>query len=163
MSLATFANRATAALVANTVITLNNEIGVTGFFLLYAGFTLFSCYYLYRYFPETMGKTLEEMTVVFQRTAVRIQEHGRYKSLIKSCKCGVSPLCFRRSSFGLQPSLWKTLHVPLVESMQSWPSETTSALHGEPASPGKGSDKIIVEVAENVEVIDEQKHQGFGP
>mmetsp|Transcript_16319 Transcript_16319/g.62063 ORF Transcript_16319/g.62063 Transcript_16319/m.62063 type:complete len:86 (-) Transcript_16319:91-348(-) len=85
-----------------------------------------------------MGKTLEEVTVVFQRTAVRIQEHGR-------------------------PSLWKTLHVPLVESMQSWPSETTSALHGEPASPGKGSDKIIVEVAENVEVIDEQKHQGFGP
>mmetsp|Transcript_20678 Transcript_20678/g.62912 ORF Transcript_20678/g.62912 Transcript_20678/m.62912 type:complete len:556 (-) Transcript_20678:1338-3005(-) len=130
MSLCTLGNRVTAAIVANTVLTLSNAMGITGFFLFYSILALFSMWYLFRYFPETRGRTLEEMTAYFERAAIMLQ--GRT----------VPP--------------YKSLYSDPVLSMEE-PTTTTSALHSgiietEPA--------VVEEKSGNVDVVDAKARQG---
>lgn len=65
LSLATSSNRLVSATVAGTTLTLRNALGVSGFFLFYSFMTVLSAAYLYKYFPETKGLSLEEVTLLF--------------------------------------------------------------------------------------------------
>jgi hypothetical protein len=46
-------------------LTLRNAFGVAGFFVFYACMTVLSAAYLYKYFPETKGLSLEEVNELF--------------------------------------------------------------------------------------------------
>ena len=65
MALATFANRAVAALVASRFLTLADAMGYGGASLLLATFCLLVAAFVYVAVPETKGRTLEEMTAHF--------------------------------------------------------------------------------------------------
>jgi predicted MFS family arabinose efflux permease len=65
LSLATSSNRLVSALVAGTTLTLSEALTTRGFFVFYAFMTLLSMAYLYRFFPETKGHSLEEITALF--------------------------------------------------------------------------------------------------
>ena len=65
LSLATSSNRLVSATVAGTTLTLRNALGVSGFFVFYAFMTIVSAMYLYKFFPETKGRSLEEITDLF--------------------------------------------------------------------------------------------------
>jgi MFS family permease len=65
LSLATSSNRLVSATVAGTTLTLRNAFGVSGFFVFYACMTVVSACYLYKFFPETKGLSLEEVTALF--------------------------------------------------------------------------------------------------
>ena len=61
MTLATFANWAFNYLVALTFLDLLHSIGAEGTFLLYALISAMSCWFIFRFIPETKGKSLEEI------------------------------------------------------------------------------------------------------
>jgi Sugar (and other) transporter len=65
VSLATFLNRATATIMVTTFLSLKNTITWPLFFLVLAGFTLFTLVMLYLYLPETKGRSLEDMSLFF--------------------------------------------------------------------------------------------------
>jgi MFS family permease len=65
LSLATSSNRLVSAGVVGTTLTLRNALGVSGFFVFYAFLTLGTGVYLYIFFPETKGLSLEEITELF--------------------------------------------------------------------------------------------------
>ena len=65
LSLATSTNRLVSALVAGTTLSLSTLLTSTGFFVFYAILTAMSAFYLYKFFPETKGLSLEEVTALF--------------------------------------------------------------------------------------------------
>jgi Sugar (and other) transporter len=65
VSLATFLNRATATIMVTTFLSLKNTITWPLFFLVLAGFCLFTLVMLYLYLPETKGRSLEDMSLFF--------------------------------------------------------------------------------------------------
>jgi len=65
MSVAVFPNRATATIMASTFLTMAHALTWPGFFLFLAGICVVSCLFLFRYLPETKGKSLEQMAVYF--------------------------------------------------------------------------------------------------
>lgn len=65
MSFATFLNRATATLISSTFLSLSQVLTWAGLFLLLAFTCTLVLIFLYRYLPETKGKTLEDMSLYF--------------------------------------------------------------------------------------------------
>ena len=63
MSVATFLNRLTATVMSTTFLSMAHAISWTGFFLLLAGICVSSALFLYAFLPETMGRTLEDITL----------------------------------------------------------------------------------------------------
>lgn len=67
IGIATFANWLFNYIVSLTFLDLLTYITPAGTFLLYALICLFSFYFVYRYVPETRGKTLEEIEASWQK------------------------------------------------------------------------------------------------
>lgn len=65
MSVATMLNRATATLMSTTFLTTKDSIGWAGFFLLMCAVCLIMCAFLYKFLPETKGRSLEDMSIYF--------------------------------------------------------------------------------------------------
>lgn len=65
MCAAIFPNRVTATLMASTFLSVANALGWPGFFFMLASICAASALFLYIYLPETMGKSLEEMSIYF--------------------------------------------------------------------------------------------------
>ena len=65
MSLASFSNRVTAAILSSTFLSLVNAITWGGFFLTLAAICFLVIVFMYFLLPETKGKTLEEMSLYF--------------------------------------------------------------------------------------------------
>lgn len=64
-SMGVAANRATSGVISMTFLSLNKSISIGGTFFLYAGIACVSWVFFYTLFPETQGKTLEEMESSF--------------------------------------------------------------------------------------------------
>ncbi|KAI3446084.1 hypothetical protein Pfo_002749 [Paulownia fortunei] len=64
-SLAIASNRVTSALFSMTFISLYKAITIGGTFFLYAGIAAVAWVFFYTLFPETQGRTLEEMESLF--------------------------------------------------------------------------------------------------
>ncbi|KAK6136754.1 hypothetical protein DH2020_029508 [Rehmannia glutinosa] len=64
-SLAIASNRVTSALFSMTFISLYKAISIGGTFFLYAGIGVIAWVFFYTLFPETQGRTLEEMESLF--------------------------------------------------------------------------------------------------
>ncbi|KAI5660987.1 hypothetical protein M9H77_20310 [Catharanthus roseus] len=58
-------NRVTSGVVSMTFISLYNAISIGGSFFLYAGIAAIAFVFFYTLFPETQGRTLEDMEVLF--------------------------------------------------------------------------------------------------
>ncbi|KAK4477094.1 hypothetical protein RD792_016302 [Penstemon davidsonii] len=58
-------NRVTSAVIAMTFISLSDAISIGGAFFLYAAFAAVGWVFFYTLYPETRGKTLEEMEGIF--------------------------------------------------------------------------------------------------
>ncbi|WVZ50203.1 hypothetical protein U9M48_001479 [Paspalum notatum var. saurae] len=65
--LGTAVNRVTCALVTMTFISLADWITMPGCFLLYAGVAAAACSFVYTQLPETSGRSLEDMDVLFAK------------------------------------------------------------------------------------------------
>ncbi len=75
MSLATVANWTANFLIAVTFLSLVNVLGKGGTFLFYAVVGVLAWIFVYRLVPETKGKTLEEITLLFQaRKSARVKQ-----------------------------------------------------------------------------------------
>ena len=81
LSLATSSNRLVSALVAGTTLTLSEALTTRGFFVFYAFMTLGSMAYLYHYFPETKGHSLEEITALFTGKALVLDRSGKSENM----------------------------------------------------------------------------------
>ncbi|CAO2142520.1 unnamed protein product [Urochloa humidicola] len=66
-SLGTAVNRVTCALVTMTFISLANWITMPGCFFLYAGVAAAACAFVYVQLPETSGRSLEDMDMLFAK------------------------------------------------------------------------------------------------
>ncbi|TVU43095.1 hypothetical protein EJB05_09532, partial [Eragrostis curvula] len=66
-SLGMVVNRMTCALVGMTFISLANWITMAGCFFLYAGAVVAACVFVYVRVPETKGRSLEDMDVLFAK------------------------------------------------------------------------------------------------
>ncbi|XP_066336001.1 polyol transporter 5-like [Miscanthus floridulus] len=66
-SLGTAVNRLTSALVSMTFISLADAITMPGCFFLYAGVGAAACAFVYARMPETKGRSLEDMDVLFAK------------------------------------------------------------------------------------------------
>ncbi|KAL3621221.1 Polyol transporter 5 [Castilleja foliolosa] len=64
-SLAIAANRVTSAIFSMTFISMYKAMSIGGVFFLYAGITVIAWVFFYTLFPETRGRTLEEMESLF--------------------------------------------------------------------------------------------------
>ncbi|XP_073292706.1 putative polyol transporter 1 [Primulina huaijiensis] len=64
-SMGVAANRVTSGIISMTFLSLNKGISIGGTFFLYAGIACVSWVFFYALFPETRGKTLEEMESSF--------------------------------------------------------------------------------------------------
>lgn len=64
-SIGVAANRVVSGVLAMTFISLYEAISIGGAFFLYAGIALFAIAFFYLLYPETQGKTLEEMEASF--------------------------------------------------------------------------------------------------
>mmetsp|Transcript_93898 Transcript_93898/g.268895 ORF Transcript_93898/g.268895 Transcript_93898/m.268895 type:complete len:362 (+) Transcript_93898:123-1208(+) len=65
MSLATFTNRGCAVIIGSTFLTLRSALGDSGFFMLFVVLVMGNIAFIYRYVPETKGRTLEDMLRYF--------------------------------------------------------------------------------------------------
>mmetsp|Transcript_8973 Transcript_8973/g.11017 ORF Transcript_8973/g.11017 Transcript_8973/m.11017 type:complete len:605 (+) Transcript_8973:15-1829(+) len=65
MSMATFANRVTATIMASTFLTVANVMTWAGFFLFLAFVCVLVLVFVWFYLPETKGRSLEEMSRYF--------------------------------------------------------------------------------------------------
>jgi predicted MFS family arabinose efflux permease len=65
MSIATMANRTTAALMSTTFLSTANAMGWAGFFFLLSVICLIVCAFMYKFLPETKGRSLEDMSFYF--------------------------------------------------------------------------------------------------
>ncbi|KAJ1255401.1 hypothetical protein BS78_K045200 [Paspalum vaginatum] len=65
--LGTAVNRVTCGLVTMTFISLADWITMPGCFLLYAGVAVAACAFVYALLPETSGRSLEDMDVLFAK------------------------------------------------------------------------------------------------
>ncbi|CAB9501468.1 Facilitated trehalose transporter Tret1 [Seminavis robusta] len=65
VSVATFLNRLAATITVSSFLSIKNTITWPVFFLILAGFCLFTLIMLYLYLPETKGRSLEDMTLYF--------------------------------------------------------------------------------------------------
>mmetsp|Transcript_2381 Transcript_2381/g.3522 ORF Transcript_2381/g.3522 Transcript_2381/m.3522 type:complete len:532 (+) Transcript_2381:167-1762(+) len=65
MSLATFANRATATIFASSFLSVATAMTWSGFFIMMTVVCLIICVWMYIYLPETKGLSLEEMAHYF--------------------------------------------------------------------------------------------------
>jgi len=65
MSLATLMNRATATLMSSTFLSTANALGWGGFFLMLSIICLVVFVFLFKYLPETKGRSLEDMSLYF--------------------------------------------------------------------------------------------------
>ncbi|KAL6531831.1 Polyol transporter 5 [Orobanche minor] len=63
--LAVATNRVTSGVISMTFISLYNAISIGGAFLMYAGISTLAWVFFYILYPETQGKTLEEMEALF--------------------------------------------------------------------------------------------------
>ncbi|KAL2477173.1 Polyol transporter 5 [Forsythia ovata] len=64
-SMGVAANRVTSGVISMTFISLYKAISIGGAFFLYAGIAAVAWVFFYTLFPETQGKTLEEMEALF--------------------------------------------------------------------------------------------------
>lgn len=64
-SMGVAANRVTSGVISMTFISLYKAISIGGAFFLYAGIAMVAWVFFYTLFPETQGKTLEEMETLF--------------------------------------------------------------------------------------------------
>ncbi|XP_073121763.1 putative polyol transporter 1 [Henckelia pumila] len=64
-SMGVAANRVTSGIISMTFLSLNKGISIGGTFFMYAGIACVSWVFFYTLFPETLGKTLEEMESSF--------------------------------------------------------------------------------------------------
>ncbi|KAI3448053.1 hypothetical protein Pfo_004718 [Paulownia fortunei] len=64
-SMAVAANRVTSGVISMTFISLYKAISIGGAFFLYAGIAVVALVFFYTLYPETQGKTLEEMETLF--------------------------------------------------------------------------------------------------
>lgn len=85
MSIATLLNRVTATLMSSTFLTTANGLGWGGFFLLLSFVCLIVLVFLCFYLPETNGRTLEDISMIFTETTgdtsileaeARLHEHA---------------------------------------------------------------------------------------
>merc|ERR1712137_197880 len=74
MSLATAVNRLVAASVTMTQVTLTKLLGSRNYFILFGILAFISGIYIYIFFPETKGRSLEEITVLFEERAAALQK-----------------------------------------------------------------------------------------
>ena len=65
MSLATFMNRVTATLISSTFLSVADAMSWAGLFLLLSIVCAIVAIFLYIYLPETKGRSLEDMTIIF--------------------------------------------------------------------------------------------------
>ena len=65
MSVATFSNRLTAALMSSTFLSTANAMTWTGFFLLLVLVCILIIGFVYVFLPETKGRSLEDMSMYF--------------------------------------------------------------------------------------------------
>lgn len=65
MSLATLLNRIFAALVSSTFLSTSKAMGATQYFLMLAGVNIGFAIFVLVFLPETKGRTLEDMTLLF--------------------------------------------------------------------------------------------------
>ena len=79
MSLATSVNRLVAALVTMTQMTLTNLMGSRYYFIMFGIFAFISGIYIYIFFPETKGRSLEEITVFFEEQAEKLEKEKMNK------------------------------------------------------------------------------------
>ncbi|KAL0454188.1 UNVERIFIED_CONTAM: Polyol transporter 5 [Sesamum latifolium] len=64
-SMGVAANRVTSGVISMTFISLYKAISIGGAFFLYAGIAAIAWVFFYTLYPETQGKTLEEMETFF--------------------------------------------------------------------------------------------------
>lgn len=94
MSVAVLPNRITATIFASTFLSVAKALTWPGFFLFLAGICVASTFFLYKYLPETKGKTLEEMAVFFaqvtgDRSILDVEERVRREREME-CIAGAS-------------------------------------------------------------------------
>ncbi|KAJ4784239.1 Major facilitator superfamily protein [Rhynchospora pubera] len=59
-------NRLSSGLVAMSFLTVSHKITVAGTFFIFSFLSLLSVYFVYRFVPETKGKSLEQIEMLFQ-------------------------------------------------------------------------------------------------
>lgn len=69
MSLATFTNRGCAMIIGSTFLSLRSALGDSGFFALFVVLVMGNIAFIYRYVPETKGRTLEDMLRYFDEVS----------------------------------------------------------------------------------------------
>ncbi|XP_078181570.1 polyol transporter 5-like [Carex rostrata] len=68
-SMGTAVNRITSGLIVMTFISLYKAITIAGSFYLYAGVATLGAIFIYFFLPETRGRNLEDMEVLFKKVA----------------------------------------------------------------------------------------------
>jgi predicted MFS family arabinose efflux permease len=65
MSLATIGNRITATLMSTTFLSTAHAMGWAGFFFMLCVVCIIVCAFMYKFLPETKGRSLEDMSFYF--------------------------------------------------------------------------------------------------
>ncbi|XP_068655840.1 polyol transporter 5-like [Aristolochia californica] len=79
-------NRVTSGVIAMTFLSLYKAITIGGSFFLYAGIAAVAWVFFYTFFPETRGRTLEEMQTLFEKPVFRSRgtKEGRSHDEVQS-------------------------------------------------------------------------------
>ncbi|MCO5612211.1 hypothetical protein L7F22_066474 [Adiantum nelumboides] len=76
MGMCVFMNRLISGTVALTFLTISKKITPAGTFFLYGVLVLMSILFIHFFVPETKGKTLEELTAMFEESSSRNESHA---------------------------------------------------------------------------------------
>jgi hypothetical protein len=75
MSLCTLSNRLCATFVATTVLPIGNLVTHGGYYSILTAVNLLCLFGVYKWLPETKGKTLEDMVAFFQQLVEDDESH----------------------------------------------------------------------------------------
>ncbi|KAI5066258.1 hypothetical protein GOP47_0018882 [Adiantum capillus-veneris] len=75
MGMCVFMNRLISGTVALTFLTISKKITPAGTFFLYGVLVLMSILFIHFFVPETKGKTLEELSAMFEKSPTKSQSH----------------------------------------------------------------------------------------
>ena len=77
-SVGVIVNRVTSGVITMTFLSLTKAITIGGAFFLYAGIAAISLVFFYVVFPETQGKTLEDMEGLFGNLLWKFSKHRHF-------------------------------------------------------------------------------------
>eukprot|EP00977_Amphora_coffeiformis_P018379 scaffold6438_cov181-Amphora_coffeaeformis.AAC.6 len=109
MSLAAFASRVYATIMASTFLSVANAIGYSGFFLVLSITCFFVLAFFWMYLPETKGRSLEDMTHYFAEVT------GDHSLLVKEQELSQLP----KETGKMERGITTTTDCPISSDQQS--------------------------------------------